>query len=251
MKPKSLAALVACALLAPARAPAAVAGANVIRSIDVGEAGGRVEVAITATDDSSGVGEIRYTRDGSEPTAASTLYTGPFGVAKTTTLRYRAWDTAGNAEAAPASADATTTLATRRFGGSGTTPPPSNAFVAAGHAARGRAGEVLLALRVPGPGWVGAFGTQSAPPQVRSARRVLPDRARIGWAGRLVAVTRAGVVRLTLKPNARGRRVLARARRLGRAVYVRVTTVYTPTAGRPRLHHVQYIRVLAAHPRVR
>jgi type IV pilus assembly protein PilQ len=46
---KSLAALVACALLAPGRAPAALGGANVIRSIDVGEAAGAVEVAITGT----------------------------------------------------------------------------------------------------------------------------------------------------------------------------------------------------------
>lgn len=59
-----------------------------------------VSVALSATDDASGVAAIRYTLDGSAPTADSALYTGPFTVGQTTTVRYRAWDNAGNAEAA-------------------------------------------------------------------------------------------------------------------------------------------------------
>jgi peptidoglycan/xylan/chitin deacetylase (PgdA/CDA1 family) len=61
-----------------------------------------VSVALSATDDASGVAAIRYTLDGSTPTATSPLYTlgQPFTVSQTTTVRYRAWDNAGNVEAA-------------------------------------------------------------------------------------------------------------------------------------------------------
>jgi peptidoglycan/xylan/chitin deacetylase (PgdA/CDA1 family) len=61
---------------------------------------GPVSVKLSATDDASGVAAIRYTLDGSTPTASSQLYTGPFTVSQTTTVRYRAWDNAGNVEAA-------------------------------------------------------------------------------------------------------------------------------------------------------
>jgi peptidoglycan/xylan/chitin deacetylase (PgdA/CDA1 family) len=63
---------------------------------------GAVSVSLAATDDTggSGVKEIRYTTDGSDPTASSgTVYSGPFSVAATATVKYRAFDNAGNAEA--------------------------------------------------------------------------------------------------------------------------------------------------------
>ena len=41
---------------------------------------------------------IRYTTDGSDPTASSTAYGGPFTVSSTTTIKYRAWDNVGNVE---------------------------------------------------------------------------------------------------------------------------------------------------------
>ena len=58
-----------------------------------------VAVTLSATDAGSGVAAIRYTLDGSEPTAASSLYTDAFTVSATTTVRFRAWDNAGNVEA--------------------------------------------------------------------------------------------------------------------------------------------------------
>ena len=58
-----------------------------------------VTVALSATDAESGVSVIRYTTDGSDPTASSTAYGGPFTVSSTTTIKYRAWDNAGNVEA--------------------------------------------------------------------------------------------------------------------------------------------------------
>jgi peptidoglycan/xylan/chitin deacetylase (PgdA/CDA1 family) len=62
---------------------------------------GPVTVTLAATDNAggSGVSVLRYTLDGSEPTATSTAYAGPFSVSATTTVKYGAWDVAGNVEA--------------------------------------------------------------------------------------------------------------------------------------------------------
>jgi hypothetical protein len=59
-------------------------------------------VSLAAADDvgGSGLKEIRYTTDGSDPTAASgTVYAGPISLSSTKTVKYRAFDNAGNAEA--------------------------------------------------------------------------------------------------------------------------------------------------------
>jgi peptidoglycan/xylan/chitin deacetylase (PgdA/CDA1 family) len=58
-----------------------------------------VSVSLSAIDPGGAVAAIRYTTNGSDPTTSSTLYTGPFTVSSTTTVNYRAWDTAGNVEA--------------------------------------------------------------------------------------------------------------------------------------------------------
>jgi peptidoglycan/xylan/chitin deacetylase (PgdA/CDA1 family) len=60
-----------------------------------------VNVTLTANDGAGGgVKEIRYTTDGSAPTASSPLYTAPIPVSSTTTIRFRAQDNAGNVETA-------------------------------------------------------------------------------------------------------------------------------------------------------
>jgi PKD repeat protein len=63
---------------------------------------GGVQATLTATDNTggSGVDKTYYTTDGSTPTTASTIYTGPFAVADTSTVRYFSVDKAGNAETA-------------------------------------------------------------------------------------------------------------------------------------------------------
>jgi peptidoglycan/xylan/chitin deacetylase (PgdA/CDA1 family) len=61
--------------------------------------GGPVSVSLAAMDAGSGVAATRYTLDSSEPTASSTVYSGPFTVSATTTVKFRAWDNASNIEA--------------------------------------------------------------------------------------------------------------------------------------------------------
>ena len=59
-------------------------------------------VRLAATDDAggSGVASIRYTTDGTDPSPTNgTTYTGPFSVARSTTVRYMAVDVAGNSSA--------------------------------------------------------------------------------------------------------------------------------------------------------
>jgi peptidoglycan/xylan/chitin deacetylase (PgdA/CDA1 family) len=60
-----------------------------------------VTVALTPTDNTggSGVAATYYTTNGSTPTTSSTVYTGPFGVSTTSTVKFFSADTAGNAEA--------------------------------------------------------------------------------------------------------------------------------------------------------
>jgi peptidoglycan/xylan/chitin deacetylase (PgdA/CDA1 family) len=58
-----------------------------------------VTVALSAADGhGSGVDTIRYTTDGSAPTATSPVYAAPFDVQQTTTVNFLATDRAGNAE---------------------------------------------------------------------------------------------------------------------------------------------------------
>ncbi|WP_345505361.1 chitobiase/beta-hexosaminidase C-terminal domain-containing protein, partial [Pedococcus ginsenosidimutans] len=59
-----------------------------------------VAVTLTSTDNTggSGVASTRYTLDGTDPTTSSTLYTAAVPLSATTTVKYRSWDVAGNAE---------------------------------------------------------------------------------------------------------------------------------------------------------
>jgi hypothetical protein len=63
--------------------------------------GAAVSVTLSATDTGgSGLKEIRYTTDGTTPTATTgTVYSGAFALGSTATVKYRAFDNAGNAEA--------------------------------------------------------------------------------------------------------------------------------------------------------
>ena len=60
---------------------------------------GPVSVALSATDGGGGLGATRYTLDGSDPSDTSPQFTAPLTLTDTTTVKFRSWDAAGNAEA--------------------------------------------------------------------------------------------------------------------------------------------------------
>jgi hypothetical protein len=59
-----------------------------------------VTVQLTATDNTGGIGldKTYYTTNGSTPTTASTVYTGPFTISSTATVKFFSTDQLGNAE---------------------------------------------------------------------------------------------------------------------------------------------------------
>jgi peptidoglycan/xylan/chitin deacetylase (PgdA/CDA1 family) len=59
-----------------------------------------VYVSLSSTDVGSAVASTHYTTDGSTPTLSSPTYTRRIPITSTTTVTYRSWDHAGNAEAA-------------------------------------------------------------------------------------------------------------------------------------------------------
>jgi peptidoglycan/xylan/chitin deacetylase (PgdA/CDA1 family) len=61
--------------------------------------GSAVNVALSPTDLGSGVASTHYTLDGSTPTQSSPTYTGQIPLKATTIVKYRSWDSAGNAGA--------------------------------------------------------------------------------------------------------------------------------------------------------
>src|SRR5205807_4719113 len=60
-----------------------------------------VSISLSANDGGgSGVQEIRYTTDGSDPSPINgTVYSAPFSVPVTTTVKFRSYDLVGNEEA--------------------------------------------------------------------------------------------------------------------------------------------------------
>jgi peptidoglycan/xylan/chitin deacetylase (PgdA/CDA1 family) len=127
---------------------------------------GPVTVTLAATDTgSSGVAATRYTTDGTEPNTSSTLYSGPFDVT-TTTVRYRSWDNAGNAEATKTQAiqiDTTAPVVSITAPAGGSTITSGNLIVAA-NASDSQSGVRQVVFNVDGT----AIGTStSAPYQVR------------------------------------------------------------------------------------
>jgi hypothetical protein len=100
-------------------------------------------------------------------------------------------------------------------------PPPSNDFNVPGSSIRFRNGSTVVTVVVPGPGTVTA---QQAPATTSgigaAARKKLVKNVR-------KVATKAGPVRLTIKPTRAGRRVLRRKRKLT----ARVRFTFTPTGG--------------------
>jgi peptidoglycan/xylan/chitin deacetylase (PgdA/CDA1 family) len=133
-----------------------------------------VSVMLSATDaGGAGVAAIRYTTDGSEPTAASTLYSDAFNVSATTTVKYRAWDGAGNVEATNSQ------LITIDTAPADTTPPTSSIACNAGACSTGwYAGAVNVTLSAVDAGGSGVaairYTTDGSDPSASASTYIAP-----------------------------------------------------------------------------
>jgi peptidoglycan/xylan/chitin deacetylase (PgdA/CDA1 family) len=85
------------AISADTLAPVTTASCNGV-ACNSGTYTAAVYVALSSTDVGSAVASTHYTVDGSTPTLASPTYTTPIPITRTTTLEFRSWDHAGNAE---------------------------------------------------------------------------------------------------------------------------------------------------------
>ena len=130
--------------------------------------GGPVSVTLSAADGGSGVAAIRYTTNGSDPTGASPTYTAPFTVSSTTTVKYRAWDNAGNIEATNSQLiqiDTTTPVSSIRCNGSTCSTGWYNASVTVAlSASDGQSGVAIIRYTTDGsdptpasPAYIGPF----------------------------------------------------------------------------------------------
>ena len=93
------------------------------------------------------------------------------------------------------------------------------------------------------------FGTHSDPTTAASTAAVQlePGFERFAYGRHSdIKITQAGLVHLSLHPDAAGERVLRRHARYGMTLYVRVWISYTP-AGRATRTISRTVRVLAAH----
>ena len=135
-----------------------------------------VTVTLSATDDpgGSGVAGIYYTTDGTDPTSSNgTLYLAGFLVSATTTVKYRAYDVAGNAEATNSQ------LITIDTGPTDTTAPTSTIACNGAACAGTYSAAVTVTLSATDdPGGSGVAGiyytTDGTDPTSRTARSTWP-----------------------------------------------------------------------------
>jgi hypothetical protein len=92
-------------------------------------------------------------------------------------------------------------------------------------------GTFIVMVRVPGPGRVDVLVTAWNGNVAEAARLLQPAKGRFVFARAHKVAKRAGIVRLIVNPNAKGRRLVAHHRY---RVTLRLWISYTPVGGRQR-----------------
>jgi hypothetical protein len=197
--------------------------------------GAPVSVTLSANDTGgagvSGVRNIRYTTDGSNPTESSPTYSGPIIVASTTTIRFRAEDNARNVEFPNHSQTVAVAPPSQSAGGT---------LGALAAAKIRRNGTAKLVFVLGGPGHLHAVDAGTGKSVVAGKKR---RRARVRRVSKVVA--QPGVVTLVIRPTKAGRRILQRKRMM--KAPVRVT--FAPLSGAPTSQTVKLKLRLNRHRR--
>jgi peptidoglycan/xylan/chitin deacetylase (PgdA/CDA1 family) len=189
-----------------------------------------VSATLSATDTgrstgTSGVQNIRFTTDGSNPTGSSPIYTGPINVSSTTTIRFRAEDNARNVESPVHSQTIQISPQGGTLGALASSKSLPN-------------GTAKLTFVVGGPGTLAAVDASGAGVSAVVAKK---HRARIRPASKSVA--KAGKVTLVIRTSKAGKRILRRKGKM--TVPVRVT--FTPLSGSPSSQTVKLKLRLKRH----
>jgi Polysaccharide deacetylase/Chitobiase/beta-hexosaminidase C-terminal domain len=190
-----------------------------------------VSATLSATDigrstGASGVQNIRYTTDGSNPTGSSPIYSGPINVSSTTTIRFRAEDNARNVESPVHSQ-------TVQVGS-----PQGGTLGALASSKSLPNGTAKLTFVLGGPGTLAAIDASGAGASAVVAKK---HRARIRPASKSVA--QAGKATLLIRTSKAGRLIL---RRKGKMT-VPVRVIFTPQSGTPSSQTVKVKLRLKRH----
>ena len=107
---------------------------------------------------------------------------------------------------------------------------PDNEFTV-GHIHTSVAGKIRFSIRVPGPGTIDVLATVWKSNIAHAATTLQPAPRRFVFGRKHASAPQAGTFKLTLRPNARGRRLMRHHRY---RVTLRLWVTYQPTAGRAR-----------------
>lgn len=107
----------------------------------------------------------------------------------------------------------------------------------------GSDGTLTVGVDLPGAGTIYVLGTHEDVTGGIASARLRPGHHRFAWGTHGASVTQAGTIRLTLHPDANGRKLIARHRSHHWALYVHVAVTYNPIGGRAHTK-VRSVRVL-------
>jgi hypothetical protein len=112
------------------------------------------------------------------------------------------------------------------------------------------AGKITVKQKLPGPGTINYLVTASNDNLASAAKLLQPAAHQFVFARKHVTVSRAGVLTVTVRPNARGKKLLAHP---AYPIVVRLWVSYTPTLGKQRndgfysIHFPSQCRARTAH----
>jgi len=176
--------------------------------------------------------QTTYTATGSHPVTAS--YSGDssyIGSASSTLTQTVTVPTASPGSTGP----------TGSTGSTGS--PPSNAFTIDSDSGSSN-GTITLGVGLPGAGMVQVLGTHEDV-NASTASVLEPGGNRFDWGRDTVNATTAAAIKIKLKPDRDGKKLLARHRHYDWALNVSVWVTYTPTSGTARSKEI-HVRVLKA-----